>query len=121
MWKATAVALAIVWVGFLAYLLLVSDPPDFWFDDIGTVDGPGHLVGGVVTGGGGVPAVGSAARAPGVAALGSTLVLLLGLEFASGPVHESWLRDLRCCPVGGRGGDRGGIGPARARFVTRGR
>lgn len=49
-WKWAAGALAALWMGFFAYLLLAADPPDFWFDDIGTVDGPGHVVGGIVTG-----------------------------------------------------------------------
>lgn len=49
-WKWAAGVLAALWMGFFAYLLLAADPPDFWFDDIGTVDGPGHVVGGMVTG-----------------------------------------------------------------------
>lgn len=51
-WKPAAIVVGVMWVGFLAYLLLTADPPDFWFDDIGTVDGPGHMVGGVITGAG---------------------------------------------------------------------
>ena len=79
-WKPAAVGLVVVWVGFFAYLLLAADPPDFWFDDIGTVDGPGHVVGGVVTG---VIAYLLLARRRRAAlmALLSTVLLLGGLEF----------------------------------------
>jgi hypothetical protein len=79
-WKTAAIALSIVWVGFLGYLLLASDPPDLWFGDIGTVDGPGHLVGGVVTGAGAYVLLARHRRAV-LLALGCTLALLLGLEF----------------------------------------
>ena len=61
-------------------ILLAADPPDFWFDDIGAVDGPGHVVGGVVTGAGAYLLLSRHRRAA-LLALGSTLVLLLGLEF----------------------------------------
>ncbi len=69
-----------MWVGFLAYLLLVADPPDFWFGDIGTVDGPGHFVGGVVTGAAAYLLLARRRRAV-LLALGGSLALLVGLEF----------------------------------------
>ena len=78
-WILTALVLGVVWVGFFAYLLLSADPPDFWFDDIGAVDGPGHVVGGLVTGAGAYLLMSRHQRAA-LVALGSTLVLLLGLE-----------------------------------------
>jgi VanZ family protein len=78
-WILTALVLGVVWVVFFAYLLLSADPPDLWFDDIGAVDGPGHVVGGVVTGAGAYLLLNRHRRAAQVA-LGSTLVLLLGLE-----------------------------------------
>ncbi len=49
-WKRLGLLAAAGWLVALAYLLLTGDPPDFWFDDIGTVDGPGHVVAGFVTG-----------------------------------------------------------------------
>ncbi|MBT8194315.1 MAG: hypothetical protein KJP22_12995 [Acidimicrobiia bacterium] len=79
-WKPAAVVFGAVWLAFFAYLLLAADPPDFWFDDIGTVDGPGHVVGGAVTGAGAYFLLSRNRRAV-LVALGSTLVLLLGLEF----------------------------------------
>ena len=78
-WILTALVLGVVWVAFFAYLLLAADPPDFWFEDIGTVDGPGHVVGGVVTGAGAYLLLARRRRAA-LVALASTLVLLLGLE-----------------------------------------
>ena len=78
-WILTALVLGVVWVVFFAYLLLSADPPDLWFDDIGRVDGPGHVVGGVVTGAGAYLLLSRHRRAA-LVALGSTLVLLLGLE-----------------------------------------
>jgi len=50
LWKGAALVVGAGWMVVLAYLLLTGDPPDFWFDDIGTVDGPGHVVAGSVTG-----------------------------------------------------------------------
>jgi len=79
-WKPVIVVLGIVWVAFFAYLVLSADPPDFWFDDIGTVDGPGHVVGGAVTGAGAYLLL-ARRRRPVLAALLSTVVVLLGLEF----------------------------------------
>jgi hypothetical protein len=79
-WKPVVVGLGIVWVAFFAYLLLAADPPDFWFDDIGTVDGPGHVVGGAVTGAGAYLLLARRRRRV-LAALLSTVVVLLGLEF----------------------------------------
>jgi hypothetical protein len=79
-WKPAALAFGAAWVAFFAYLLLAADPPDFWFDDIGTVDGPGHVVGGIVTGVVAYLLVSRRRRAA-LLALGSTLVLLVGLEF----------------------------------------
>lgn len=49
-WKRVGLLIAVSWVVFFGYLLLAADPPDFWFEDIGSVDGPGHVVGGFVTG-----------------------------------------------------------------------
>jgi VanZ family protein len=69
----------VLWVGFFAYLLLAADPPDFWFDDIGTVDGPAHVVGGMVTGAGAYFLLARRQR-PVLAALVATIVFLLGLE-----------------------------------------
>ena len=50
--RATLIGLVAIsaWVAFFAYLLLAADPPDFFFDDIATVDGPAHFVGGATTG-----------------------------------------------------------------------
>ncbi len=86
-WKRIGLAIALAWVAFLAYLLLSADPPDFWFDDIGAVDGPGHLAGGLVTGL--VAFLLVARRRWAVAlALGGTIGLLLGLEFI-----QDWFTD----------------------------
>jgi hypothetical protein len=79
-WKRVALLVGVAWVIVLAYLLLVGDPPDFWFEDIGSVDGPGHVVAGLVTGL--VAYVLFAGRAhAGPVALGITVSLLIGLEF----------------------------------------
>jgi hypothetical protein len=79
-WKPAAIVVVVMWVGFFAYLLLAADPPDFWFDDIGTVDGPGHVVGGVVTGAGAYLLL-AGRRRPVLVALPAALVVLVGLEF----------------------------------------
>ena len=49
-WRRIAIVVAALWVVAFAYLLLVDDPPDFFWDDIAVVDGPAHFVGGAVTG-----------------------------------------------------------------------
>ena len=49
-WRRIGIIVAALWVAAFAYLLLVDDPPDFFWDDIAVVDGPAHFVGGVVTG-----------------------------------------------------------------------
>lgn len=72
--------LGAVWIAFFAFLLLAADPPDLWFDDIGTVDGPGHVVGGVVTGAGAYLLL-AGRRRPVLVALLAALGLLVGLEF----------------------------------------
>lgn len=78
-WKRAALLVGVGWMIFLAFLLLTGDPPDFWFEDIGSVDGPGHVVAGLVTG---LVAyfllVGRAHAGP--LALGVTVALLVGLE-----------------------------------------
>ena len=78
-WKRVGLLVGVGWVIVLAYLLLTGDPPDFWFEDIGLVDGPVHVLAGLVTG---LVAyllfVGRAHAGP--LALGVTVVLLLGLE-----------------------------------------
>ncbi len=49
-WKRIGVFIAGAWVLALGYMVLVADPPDFWFDDIATVDAPGHALAGFVSG-----------------------------------------------------------------------
>ncbi len=78
-WKGFRLVLAMVWLAFLAYLLLAADPPDFWFDDIGTVAGPGHVVAGFVTGFVVCALVAGRKRAL-LTAFGITLLVLIGLE-----------------------------------------
>jgi hypothetical protein len=78
-WKPALVVVGIAWVAFFAYLVLAADPPDFWFDDIGTVDGPGHLVAGAVTGAGAYLLL-ARRRRPVLGALLSAVGVLLGLE-----------------------------------------
>ncbi|NNC92343.1 MAG: hypothetical protein HKN80_07590 [Acidimicrobiia bacterium] len=78
-WKRVALLVGVGWMIFLGYLLLTGDPPDFWFEDIGSVDGPGHVAAGLVTG---LVAyllfLGRAHAGP--LALAATVALLLGLE-----------------------------------------
>ena len=49
-WRRIGIIVATLWVAAFGYLLLVDDPPDFFWDDIAVVDGPAHFVGGAVTG-----------------------------------------------------------------------
>ncbi len=78
-WKRFGVLAAVGWVVVLAYLLLVGDPPDFWFEDIGEVDGPGHVVAGLVTGSVAYLLLARRRRAVVVAIVVAT-ALLVGLE-----------------------------------------
>lgn len=78
-WKRVGFFAAIIWLGVLSYFLLIGDPPDFWFDDIASVETPGHLIAGVVTG---LIAYLFLAKRPRpvVTAMGVTIAILLGLE-----------------------------------------
>jgi peptidoglycan/LPS O-acetylase OafA/YrhL len=79
-WRRIGIAITVAWVVVLGYFLLTADPPDLWFEDIGAVDGPGHLAGGLVTGA--VAYLFMARRRHGVVlAAGVALVFLIGLEF----------------------------------------
>ena len=79
--KRVGLLFALVWLASLIYLLLVGDPPDFWFDDIATVDGPAHIVAGFVTGAVAYVALAGGPR-PLLRAFVVTVVFLVGLELA---------------------------------------
>lgn len=48
-WKRIGLVAAVAWVAVLAYFLLVNDPPDLWYNDIAEIEGPGHVLAGVVS------------------------------------------------------------------------